>query len=173
MGHHHIDGSDDQSPGSDDQSPKSGWSVPGQRRMNPFPPGSYLVDEARSVVAEFVATAADADAGEQLVAMRQVIDRLEGLWLAAAADFSESGELAETGHRSLASWMRHRCKLAPGEAAARSRVAFAVTDSQPATGRAVRQWDVVVAPCASDRRRVASGAGRSSRRGRGGVGERR
>lgn len=67
-----------------------------------------------------------------------MIERLEGLWLAAAADFPEFGALAETGHRSLASWMRHRCHLAPGEAAARSRVAFAVTESQPATGEAMR-----------------------------------
>ncbi|MCZ3387017.1 MAG: HNH endonuclease [Actinomycetia bacterium] len=107
--------------------------------MNPFPPGSYVVDEARSVFDEFVTDASGRDAGEQLVAMRQVIDRLEGLWLAAAADFSESGELAESGHPTLASWMRHRCNLAPGEASARSRVAFAVTESQPATGKAVRE----------------------------------
>ncbi len=130
MGHVHTDG-------AGDQPPEPGWTVPGQRSRNPFPPGTYVVDEARSAFDEFVATASDLDAAEQLVAMRQVIDRLEGLWLAAAADFSESGELAETGHRSLASWMRHRCNLAPGEAAARSRVAFAVTESQPATGKAV------------------------------------
>ena len=131
MGHDHTEG-------AGAQSPEPAWTVPGRRSMNPFPPATYVVDEARSVFGEFVETAAHLDAAEQLVAMRQVIDRLEGLWLAAAADFSESGALAETGHRTLASWMRHRCNLAPGEAAARSRVAFAVTESQPATGKAVR-----------------------------------
>lgn len=131
MGHHHTDG-------ADGQPPEPAWSVPGQHRMNPFPPGSYVVEEAHSLFGEFVAAASDLDAADQLVAMRQVIDQLEGLWLAAAADFSESGALAETGHRSLASWMRHHCHLAPGEAASRSRVAFAVTESQPATGKALR-----------------------------------
>ena len=90
----------------------------------------------------FVRRAEALPTGEQLVAMRQMIDQLEGLWLAAAADFSESGELAETGHPTLASWMRHRCNLAPAEATSRAKVAFAITASQPITGQAVRTGDV-------------------------------
>ena len=51
-----------------------------------------------AVFDRFVAEAAELPTEQQLVAMRQMIDQLEGLWLAAAADFSESGEIAETGH---------------------------------------------------------------------------
>ncbi len=123
-----------------------GWAVPGQPSLspnrNPFPPGAFVVPEAQQVFSRFVAEAGDLPTGEQLMAMRRVIDQLEGLWLAATADFSESGELAETGHPTLASWMRHRCNLAPGEATARAKVAFAITDSRATTGAAVRSGTV-------------------------------
>lgn len=119
-----------------------GWAVPGQGVRNPFPPGAHVVAEAQQVFSLFVAEADDLPTAEQLVAMRHVIDQLEGLWLAATADFSESGELAETGHPTLASWMRHRCNLAPAEATARAKVAFAITASQPTTGNAVRSGAV-------------------------------
>lgn len=122
----------------DGQSPETAWNAPGLRTGGPFPHGSHRVDEARSVFDRFVASAAELPAGDQLVAMRQVIDQLEGLWLAAAADFSESGELAESGHRTLASWMRDRCRLSGPEASGRAKVAFAVTDSQPSAGLAMR-----------------------------------
>lgn len=116
--------------------------APGLGNGNPVPHGSGLVEESRSVFERFVASAADLTAEEQLVAMRRVIDQLEGLWLAAAADFSGSGELAESGHRTLAAWMRDRCRLAPPEASGRAKVAFAVSDSQTLTGSALREGSV-------------------------------
>jgi hypothetical protein len=122
--------------------PSDGWAAPGQRPKNPFPHGAHVVAEAQQVFGQFVAEAEDLPTDDQLVAMRRVIDQLEALWLAAAADFFESGELAETGHPTLASWLRHRCHLAPGEASARAKVAFAVTESQPATGAALRGGEV-------------------------------
>ncbi|MCZ3389112.1 MAG: hypothetical protein LH645_08315 [Actinomycetia bacterium] len=60
MGHDHTDG-------DGGQSPEPAWSAPGQRSTNPFPPGSYVIDEARSVFGEFVDAASDLDAVEQLV----------------------------------------------------------------------------------------------------------
>jgi hypothetical protein len=115
------------------------WAMPGARPgVSPFPSAAHLVTETRVVVEQFAADAEELSLEQQLVAMRRLIDRMEGLWLAAAADFSESGEIAETGHRTLASWMRHRCGIAPAEASARSRVAFAVTDPQPSSGQALR-----------------------------------
>jgi hypothetical protein len=122
----------------DGGAPSTPANTPGAPLGNPFPPGSYVVDVARSVFDQFAATAAGLSAADRLVAMRTMIDQLEGLWLAATADFSESGELAESGHRSLASWMRDRCRLAPQEANGRAKVALAVTDSQPLSGRAMR-----------------------------------
>jgi hypothetical protein len=119
-----------------------GWAVPGGRRVGVFPPGGYVVDEARGVFDRFAAEAGSLPVERQLLAMRQMVDQLEGLWLAAAADFAESGELAEGGHATLASWMRGRCRLAPAEATARAKVAFAVTGEQVATGRAVREGQV-------------------------------
>ncbi len=119
------------------------WAVPGVRSgVSPFPPTAHLVHEVRAVVAQFAAGAEELSSEQQLVAMRKLIDGMEGLWLAAAADFSESGEIAETGHRSLASWMRHRCGIAPAEASSRSRVAFAVTEAQPASGRKLRTGQI-------------------------------
>ena len=119
-----------------------GWAVPGRRPPNPFPHGAHVVEEVQQVLWSFVRRAESLPTGEQLVAMRQMIDQLEGLWLAATADFSESGELAETGHPTLASWMRHRCNLAPAEATARAKVAFAITGERQHTGRAVRAGQV-------------------------------
>lgn len=115
-----------------------GWVAPGERSWGVFAPGAYVVMEAREVFDRFTAEAESLPTEQQLVAMRQVIDQLEGLWLAASADFSESGEIADTGHPSLASWMRQRCRLAPAEATARAKVAFAVTGGQQHTGHAVR-----------------------------------
>ena len=113
------------------------WAVPGVR-SSVFPPGAHVVSEVRAAAAQFAADAEQLPTERQLVAMRQLIDRLEGLWLAAAADFSESGEIAETGHQTLASWMRHRCRVSPAEASARSTVAFAATGPQHVSGAALR-----------------------------------
>lgn len=102
-----------------------------------FASGAFVVEEARAVFGRFVAEAESLRAEPQLVAMRQLIDQLEGLWLAASADLSESGQIADTGHPTLASWMRHRCRLSAAEATARAKVAFAVTGGLDRTGRAV------------------------------------
>lgn len=117
------------------------WALPGVRSAV-FPPGAHVVPEVRAVLAQFAADAEQLPTEQQLVAMRQLIDRLEGLWLAAAADFSESGEIAETGHQTLASWMRHRCRISPAEASARSKVAFVVTGRQRASGAALRDGNI-------------------------------
>ncbi|MEO8106095.1 MAG: DUF222 domain-containing protein [Actinomycetes bacterium] len=120
--------------GTDQEEP---WVVPGVRSAV-FPPAAHVVAEVRAAVAQFTQDAERLPTEPQLVAMRQLIDRLEGLWLAASADFSESGEIAKTGHRTLASWMRHRCRISPAEAFARSKAAFAATGPQPASGEALR-----------------------------------
>jgi hypothetical protein len=119
-----------------------GWSVPGQPVNRVFPPSEYLVVEAREVVERFAAEAQSLPTEGTLVSMRRAIDQLEALWLAASAEFSESGELADTGHPTLASWMQQRCRLAPAEATARSKVAFAITGDQLHTGRAVKSGQV-------------------------------
>jgi hypothetical protein len=135
MGHHH-----EADPGQGDGA--RGWAAPGQRAWGAFAPGTHVVLEARGVFDRFTAESESMPTEQQLVAMRQMIDQLEGLWLAASADFSESGEIADTGHPTLASWMRHRCRMAPAEATARAKVAFAVTGEQQHTGRAVKAGKV-------------------------------
>ncbi len=135
MGHHH-----DAAPGQGEGA--RGWAAPGQRAWGAFAPGAHVVLEARGVFERFTAEAESMPTEQQLVAMRQMIDQLEALWLAASADFSESGEIADTGHPSLASWMRHRCRLAPAEATARAKVAFAVTGEQGHAGRALKAGKV-------------------------------
>jgi hypothetical protein len=135
MGHQH-----ESSPDAGDDA--RAWAIPGQRTWGVFASGAHVVPEARLVFDRFAAEADSLPTEQQLVSMRQMIDQLEGLWLAASADFSESGEIADTGHPSLASWMRHRCHLAPAEATARAKVAFAVTGGQQHTGRAVKAGKV-------------------------------
>jgi hypothetical protein len=97
-----------------------------------------LVDEAVRLVEQFAERAKPEGREEQLIQARALIDQLESVWLFAAADFEASGGVAESGSGSLGSWMRHRCKIAPGEASARSRVAHAVTSGElPRTGEAM------------------------------------
>ncbi|HEX5018306.1 MAG TPA: DUF222 domain-containing protein [Actinomycetes bacterium] len=105
------------------------WADPGVPRCGD---GAPLIDQARQIFDEFVAAAEGQKTEGQLVAMRTALDRLEGLWLDAGADFAASGELADTGHPTFASWMRHRCRLAPAEASARAGVANSLAETSPA-----------------------------------------
>ena len=70
----------------------------------------------------FVSGADIRSLGSQIQGLRTLIDQLEAVWLTAAADVESGGGPAEDGAGSLAAWMRHRCRIAPGEAAARARV---------------------------------------------------
>jgi hypothetical protein len=89
-----------------------------------------LVDETLHLTSQFADRANEADVAQQLVLARGLIEQLEGLWLVAAADFESSGGVTDAGSGSLGAWMRTHCRMAPGEASARSRVAHAVTNGE-------------------------------------------
>jgi hypothetical protein len=105
-----------QAPGSD-AAAAGWWAVPGVSSVS-----VDLPDEVRRLSQAFVSGADIRSLGSQLEGLRTLIDQLEAVWLTAAADFESGGGPAEEGAGSLAAWMRHRCRIAPGEAAARARV---------------------------------------------------
>lgn len=110
--------------------------LPGHR------PPSGLVPKAAELFAAFVADSAGATPLAQVVAMRTLIDQCEALWLSAAHELESSGAIGEAGFGSLASWLRHTCRLAPGEAAARSKVVTAVTGELGETAAAMLSGSV-------------------------------
>jgi Domain of unknown function (DUF222)/HNH endonuclease len=117
------------------------WAVPGVANVSVDLPG-----EVQQLAERFAAGADVASLGSQLVGLRELIDQLEAVWLTAAADFDAGGGPAEDGAGSLAAWMRHRCRIAPGEAAARVRVvdalAGALGEPMVATAVAMRDGEV-------------------------------
>lgn len=82
-----------------------------------------VVAEAEQVVASFAQSRRFAPWSEQLVAMRSMIDQLEGLWLTEVGHFEQADGPEDDGSVSLTSWLRHRCRIAPTEAKARAAVA--------------------------------------------------
>lgn len=110
------------------------WATPGVGRAQ-----VDVVAEVRQLSEAFAAGADLAPAGSQLVGLREHIDQLESVFLRAVADFDASGGFVDDGAGSLAAWLRHHCRLAPGEAASRARLARAVTSGpMKRTGQAMR-----------------------------------
>ena len=121
------------------------WAVPGltPSRGPVANAGARLVDDTVRLTEGFAQNSQGLPLGEQLLQARQLIDRLESVWLLAAADFESSGGLSDSGAASLGAWMRHHCRIAPTEASARSRVAHAVTSGElPATADALVEGKV-------------------------------
>ncbi len=117
----------------------SAWAVPGQRPLSALTGGlaAGLAPMTAELFAAFAAVAEGLTATGQVVAMRTLIDQCEALWLGAASELERSGAIADAGFGSLASWLRHTCRLAPGEAAGRSKAATAVTSERGATAEAM------------------------------------
>ena len=107
------------------------WVVPGLGR------GVDLPAEVSYLAGRYGSDVAGAPLGEQLVGLRRLIDQLEGVFAAGLLDFDAVGGPADEGMGSLAAWVRHRCRLAPGEAAGRVRVARRLDAELPATAAAV------------------------------------
>ena len=115
-----------------------GWAVPGCGLGCPD-----VVAEVQYLAGTFVAGAQAQSLGSQLVGLRQLIDQLEGVFASGAVAFDEAGGPADDGAGSLAAWIRHRCRIAPGEAQARVRVARAVTSGpMTTTGEALRDGTI-------------------------------
>jgi hypothetical protein len=91
------------------------------------------------LAAAFVDGADVRSAGSQLVGLRRLIEQLEAVWLSAAADFQRAGGPEQEGAGSMSAWLRRECRMAPGEASARVRVAAAVTGELATTGQALAQ----------------------------------
>jgi hypothetical protein len=79
-----------------------------------------------------------------VVRLRRLIDQLEGLWLVAVLDVEESGVRLEDGAASLAGWLRARARLAPGEAQAKAKLAWALVEQLPLTQAAIAEGRIGV-----------------------------
>jgi len=122
----------------DDVTQTTRWAVPGV--------GHYSVDlisEVQLLSAQFAATLAGSSVSDQLKGMRTLIDRLEAAWLATAADFDQAAGTLDDGVVTLAAWMRHHCRIAPGEASSRAKVAAAITVGPlQTTGAAMKAGEI-------------------------------
>jgi hypothetical protein len=65
----------------------------------------------------------EAALGEELVALRQSLDRLESVFARGLRRFDAARGYTAEGAFSLVSWLRWRCRLSPGAAAERLRLA--------------------------------------------------
>lgn len=107
--------------------------------------GPALVDVPAEVLAlaeGFSRGARVAPSGAILVALRELIDQLEAVWLNAAADFDAAGGPTDAGAVNLAGWMRATCRLAPADAASRARLAHTLPQSLPTTYHALRDGHI-------------------------------
>lgn len=113
------------------------WAAPGAPRSSVDVPC-----EVDFLARRFVAGADVADLGAQLVQLRELVDALEGVWFAAAAAFEESAGPLEAGAASLAAWIRQHCRVAPGEAKTRARLAEELSGPLGATSAALREGEL-------------------------------
>jgi Domain of unknown function (DUF222) len=98
----------------------------------------------RSAIDETLALDPDelgAELGPKLVELRRDIDRLEAGWMRLLRGFDRSTRWADDGALSAKAWLRHQCRLAPGAASERVRVARRLTDL-PATEAAFADGDI-------------------------------
>ena len=102
-----------------------------------------LIAEAQHLVTGYEASAGGASWSDQLVGMRRLIDQFEAMWLGQVALFEEGGCAADEGASTLGAWLRHKCQLAPAEAASRGRVAQSMTGGDlPAVSNAMAAGEV-------------------------------
>lgn len=131
--------------------------------------GSAMSAQVAQLTGAFLDSVPDNTPAEELVSMRRLIDRLEAVWLTQAAAFETTGGPSEAGLVSLGPWFRARCRLAPGEAASRAKVAVAITTGSMArTGESMRaglvSWrhaaviEATMRDCPADRRDDAEAA---------------
>jgi Domain of unknown function (DUF222) len=100
-----------------------------------------VVAELQELAAQDVGGLADGALAERVKALRGLVDRLEGQWLAELADLDARGAAgAEDGVQggSTAAWLRHELRLGAGTAAGLVRTARALYRGPlTATGQAV------------------------------------
>lgn len=85
-------------------------------------------------------------AGQELVALRGMMDALEGVWLGRMADFDRAGAAAAAGAVSTAAWLRARCRLSPGTARDQVLLARRLAEALPVTAAALRAGEISARP---------------------------
>ncbi|HEX6310789.1 MAG TPA: DUF222 domain-containing protein [Acidimicrobiia bacterium] len=83
-----------------------------------------------------------AQLGADLVELARQRERLEAEWLRRLQRFDAAGGCAGDGGLSTAAWVRARCRLAPGEACERVRVARRLGDTLPGTRAAFAAGEI-------------------------------
>ena len=95
-----------------------------------------------AVLAEDPSTLTGPEVAGELVELRAQIDRLEAAFSARVALFDARADYADEGAANAAVWLRHRCKLTPGDASSRVRVARRLRDELEGTREALAAGDV-------------------------------
>ncbi len=80
--------------------------------------------------------------GDDIVELTRQRDRLDAQLLRRLQRFGASGAWSEDGSLSIRAWLRRHCRMAPGAAAERVRVARRLHDSLPETGAAFTAGEI-------------------------------
>src|SRR5438445_4793451 len=114
-----------------------------------------LADAVEALAQEGVNSASTEELGEQLIAMRRHMDRLEAEFSRQLSRFDRCGGATSSGAVDTAAWLRWRCRLSGPAAAERVEVARQLL-SLAGTAEAFRRGDIgyqhaaVVARTATD-----------------------
>jgi hypothetical protein len=105
--------------------------------MRTYVPGEGAVGILASAIDELAADDLDEIApwtvGDEIVELARERERLDAQLLRRLRRFDASGAWAEDGSLSTRAWLRRHCRMAPGAAAERVRVARRLHDSLPET----------------------------------------
>lgn len=80
--------------------------------------------------------------GADLVDLGRQLARLEGEWLRRLERFDRAGGAAADGAASTAAWLRHHCRISPGESSERVSCARRLADALPDTARALSDGEI-------------------------------
>ena len=107
------------------------------------------MDELRSavdaVLAEDPHSLSGPELAGRLVMLEREMAKLMSAQLAALAVFESRRDYADDGAANAASWLRHHCRLSPGDASSRVRVARRLRDQLDDTREALSAGDVTFA----------------------------
>jgi len=103
---------------------------------------SGLASAIEELAVEDLDTTPDVALSDDLVELRRYIDRLEAQWLRRLVVFDRRGGWQADGALSIQSWLRARCRLAPGAARERVTVARRLNDELPETSTAFEAGEV-------------------------------
>lgn len=107
-------------------------------------PPAALTAALDALAAVDLDAAATAALGEQLQYLNRHLARLEGEFQRRLERFDRAGGAGAAGSPSTAAWLRHHCRIAPGEASSRVSCARRLADSLPGTAAALAAGEILL-----------------------------